>query len=542
MRKLLLILLVAAVLPVARGYGQASVYYNFRNPLHSLSAAILSTYVDTAAGVFYTAGPCWDSVNIISPGLAYPTFGVRVSKWRISDGQLLQGATVQQGTLDTTLGNNKNYALLSSGTLFRLPDGSFLTPIETIDTSNIHQTALLCMDSNGKKLWLREYEKPTCKVPREGFAPKAVRRTTTGEWIILAINTCNNHTSGRSYGDVVFMKLDSNFNLLWTKLFPAAPNYNFTPTCLLVEPDGYTAGIVLTKENTMNWSRPTEDYSQLLKVDTAGNMLWSWKSSYNEHEGINDLIRTPDGGYLYSGAGGSILIDSGTTTAQYESYNMVKKLDAARQLQWQYVDTTAYWSLNRILPLPGGDYLLTGQHGWRSNPNNASRCGALYRINSSGQLKWRRIYTPDTTLPMVIEPYDMALCGNGDLLVAGFSQDHSPNPTANIYQGWILKVDSNGCVGPLDPQCQASAGVAEVPLPRAEGPQVYPNPTTGVLKINIGNSAKIIIQDLTGRLVHSASLQAGTQELNLSALPAGMYLYQIQTQSDSAFSGKIVRQ
>lgn len=112
--------------------------------------------------------------------------------------------------------------------------------------------------------------------------------------------------------------------------------------------------------------------------------------------------------------------------------------------------------------------------------------------------------------------------------------------TQNAQQAWIVKVDSNGCIGPNDPQCSPTA-VEQIALP-VESIEIYPNPTTGVVKVSIGTAAQMSVTDLTGRVVIATSLQAGTQELSLNNLPNGLYLYCIQTSTGSLFTGKFVKQ
>lgn len=413
MRKLFLLVVLTFTLPVANGYGQGAAYYNFRNPLHSIAGYNACMYVDSTAGVFYTVGNCWDSVNIISPGLAYPAFGIRFSKWRISDGQFLGGGTSQQGLLDTTTGNTRTYAinLGASPGLHRLANGSFLTAITTVDTGEYHRMGLLCMDSMGNKLWMKEFQKPNCVVPRADFNPGAMRRTAQGEWIIVGINQCNNFTTGMSFGDVVLMKLDSNFNLLWMKLFPQPPEYNFAPGALIIEPDGYVIGQTLIKKNSNDLWNPSIDRAHIFRVDTAGNMQWTWASDINEHEGaIGGLIRTPDSGFVYVGAGAGKLFDGGTGSANYKFRNIAKKLDKNRQaVQWQFVDTNAYSIMRRILPMPNGDYLMVG--GTYNTPD-LSHHSVLYRIDSTGNLRLQRSYTWDTTAPYRdATVFDMAFWG-----------------------------------------------------------------------------------------------------------------------------------
>jgi len=68
----------------------------------------------------------------------------------------------------------------------------------------------------------------------------------------------------------------------------------------------------------------------------------------------------------------------------------------------------------------------------------------------------------------------------------------------------------------------------------------YPNPVTDIftvvsdLKIN-----SIIISDLTGKIINEVTPESNSYKFNLSDLSAGVYIFKINTSSDSV-SRKII--
>lgn len=70
---------------------------------------------------------------------------------------------------------------------------------------------------------------------------------------------------------------------------------------------------------------------------------------------------------------------------------------------------------------------------------------------------------------------------------------------------------------------------------------VFPNPTSNILNVELKNAvtAKASVLDLTGKVVVSASI-VGKKQLNLSALPAGIYVLRIQSEN-AVFNQKIVK-
>jgi len=71
---------------------------------------------------------------------------------------------------------------------------------------------------------------------------------------------------------------------------------------------------------------------------------------------------------------------------------------------------------------------------------------------------------------------------------------------------------------------------------------IYPNPTTGYLKIsNCKNYNKIIVLDILGRQVYSAELNKETLNVDLSALQNGEYFLTLINLADqSKYTSKII--
>lgn len=64
----------------------------------------------------------------------------------------------------------------------------------------------------------------------------------------------------------------------------------------------------------------------------------------------------------------------------------------------------------------------------------------------------------------------------------------------------------------------------------------YPQPSSGLLTINSARQASFVICDATGRVVNSGVLQEGDQQLDLTALDAGLYLIRVS----DGFTGRII--
>ena len=75
----------------------------------------------------------------------------------------------------------------------------------------------------------------------------------------------------------------------------------------------------------------------------------------------------------------------------------------------------------------------------------------------------------------------------------------------------------------------------------AQHVEVYPNPSTGVVNINLSQDANAIVTDVLGNRIFAGSLLAGVNEINLSNLSSGVYFISIQSEGIN-YSNKLVIQ
>jgi hypothetical protein len=75
---------------------------------------------------------------------------------------------------------------------------------------------------------------------------------------------------------------------------------------------------------------------------------------------------------------------------------------------------------------------------------------------------------------------------------------------------------------------------------QAEFDLIYPNPSTGMVTIkNAEANSTLQILDLSGKEVFNQSLYSGTQKVNLSALPSGLYIFKLLEHKGQIRTGRI---
>ncbi len=127
----------------------------------------------------------------------------------------------------------------------------------------------------------------------------------------------------------------------------------------------------------------------------------------------------------------------------------------------------------------------------------------------------------------------------------GFVVCGSSYEDSTKQNGWILRVDSLGC---LEPGCDGSSAAPEPP---GEGPGIAlsPNPTGGAFRIALTRPGEVLLGvrllDLQGRLISDLQYlrSAGWREceLDLSGQPSGAYLVQVRTSAGWALR-KVLKQ
>jgi hypothetical protein len=87
------------------------------------------------------------------------------------------------------------------------------------------------------------------------------------------------------------------------------------------------------------------------------------------------------------------------------------------------------------------------------------------------------------------------------------------------------------------------SGEKEIVVAGSETINIYPNPFKGKFKISGITKGKntISIHSVTGKCVYTAEIYNTEIEINLSQLPAGIYIYQMYSDTKMLKSGKLIK-
>lgn len=336
--------------------------------------------------------------------------------------------------------------------------------------------------------------------------------------------------------DIVMYILDTSFNMIDTALYG---NANLDKG----------KRIINNPDSTFTIACYNNSYPDLLKIDSAGNIIWS--RSYGL-SGLYSVKHSLDGGYFICGNAGGGFVDP----------MYVAKLDSMGFVIWY----KTFYNNNQFVftdiePTPDGGVVAlcdeaslykisaTGDSLWKKNvypaysritkttDGNLIMTGAgmgmaLVKADTSGNIIWGKqfSYYPFTQ-GIGYESNDVIQTSDGGYMLCGLIDSFG---VQNLY---VVKTDSLGLV---------TTGLFEVENKLLKS-YCYPNPmqlathiTFSDINLAILKNNTIRLFDSRGSLVREEKVFAWPFTLQRNNAPPGFYFYTISNQQVVISSGKLV--
>jgi hypothetical protein len=350
-------------------------------------------------------------------------------------------------------------------------------------------------------------------------------------------------------------KFDTALNLVWEKAYNEG-TYSRRPIYKLIADD---SGYVMTgvSDRDQYESKGLKSSTFVFRTDTAGVVQWRWNSP-TMMSAATHIVRTADGGYVFPTMGNVYDRDSAhpTWNAYWYAQELLVKLRSDGTLAWQKVYDPFYFPNLGQTPIrltATADSGFLSVRLWRDTPYVFGDSGfAKIKIfNKDGILTKDHKFPIPTDTPMkgTTALNDFIFTSDKSILVAGYYDSWlSPAPIAPTQRGWLLKLDSNACMGADDPQCDPLS----IPLLGGArgGFSVYPNPSTGLFVIARNEAiynrqfgtifAKVY--DITGRLLIQQELKQAETKIDLSQYTSAVFLCHIIQNGKTLYYGKLVKQ
>jgi len=510
------------------GRGQ---YFNLRSTFYSFQGQ--SRAICWTGNKYMILSQTIDSLNDNHNGTYYDVFDLNFST-RDVYGNLIHDTVYQRA-------DRGDYEI-NSNLLIQNSNNEFLVPGTGFDTDGILKLRIGSFDSLGKLNWIRLYNKPICQGINNDHWGVTDFKKVGKNWLVFSTIKCN-PTGNASYVLMMLTKLDSNFNIRWHKLYGDSIHNNYTGH-LIIDSNKYLLSGCKANDNYV--LKGYQYQTELISLDTDGNVLWKWFSSPSQLENVpRDIIKTKDGGYVYCGQGdGEDQLSQSHAFSTVYWYPTITKIDYLGNLLWHDklsytpVPESDYNEINSLKETGNGDILAAGQiiRGFDPGDTGVSY-GVLVRLKNDGSYKFKRKfrYNRDT---LIYHVYDFTQDLDGGYTLVGDTYNPYNGITSPGLQAWIIKVDSNGCSSTNDPQCWP-VGVT-TNFKSLSQYDIFPNPATTTLNLKYSHNENVTIfnvMDIYGReQIHEELLgEYGQKTFNIQNLSSGLYPYYI------SHSGRIIK-
>lgn len=347
--------------------------------------------------------------------------------------------------------------------------------------------------------------------------------------------------------DIFMLKLGPAGTALWLR--NAGGSFQQAPTALCAGPAGglTVCGYFLSSALTVNAgsgsTRLSSAYANnifVLHYDANGRLQWSETGGGSNANMPAGLAADAQGNVYFTGYFADSLALPPDTLADFGNQDLfIAKFDIGGNVAWAAHSSGAYAIPSAIATDSAGNSYVCGSFGGDTlflDSSTFTLPPAGYPVfiaayNADGSPRWAASAQGSAT----VQPVAAAACSKGLYLTGNFAggqvlfgHDTFSQPPSTMYLALL------GSVFPAGLR-QGSA----IPQP---GVSVYPNPSAGIFYFNTGSaSGGLQVLDVYGRTVYALGPEGPFFEADLSALPAGVYLYRL-SRKGSAATGKLVKQ
>lgn len=331
-------------------------------------------------------------------------------------------------------------------------------------------------------------------------------------------------------GDAWIVSVDDTGKIIWEKTYggsnvDVAIAATLTSNGINVAADTYSSDGDLLNANYHD----EFDY-WVLKLDTFGSIEWSRCFGGSVNDYVQSISKLIDGGYVVGGY--TYSIDGDVAGKHGLRDYWVIKINSAGNLEWQKcLGGTKEDLCHSVIGLDDNGIIAAGTSlstdGDVSFIHDANGDAWIVKLDSSGNLVWEYSYggTKGDFADELIQIED------GSYVFCGGSFSSDDDLSGNINHGgsdyWIAKVSPSTAIASLiaNNSCE-----------------VFPNPVSSILTIqsSIPKQKSLIIQNPFGQIVFSKNFPAMDEVIDVSGLPAGIYLLVVET-LEGVFTKKVVK-
>ncbi len=464
----------------------------------------------------------------------YPPIGVGIGLIKLNNSFQM---------LDSSLYSNSSYySVINSGKGFELNiiDTTLMVVGAIQFPNNQKQNGYIVkFNKDLDTIWTKQILHPdtayadTAQTPWVGF--RDVKITPEGNYLI--VGNYNHHCQGGMDNSFI-MKMDTAGNILWQKFLDPAIYQTYI---INIEIDPIDSGFYFISDKFGFY---------LYKYDKNGNFLWSKKFHSDVKIPYVSKIKVIDNNIII----GTnyyippVIMNEGPIPRLY-----ITSIDRTTQnINWtKKFNSISIWSLylrQEVIDIeetPTGN-LVIGSVGMTYKDSNftGSHRAFLLMLNSNGDSLWSHYYTyqNDSIGLEDMQFNDMVVCDDGGILFGGSYYSYPLDP--QFIRAWLVKTDSMGNAPGM-----FTVGIEENELViKNVELKIFPNPTSENINLSMQESPKEELQlelyNIIGQLVLEQQLPAFEKEhtINIQHLQSGVYLVKLISENQVVYSGKIVKE
>ncbi|MCB9328001.1 MAG: T9SS type A sorting domain-containing protein [Lewinellaceae bacterium] len=273
-------------------------------------------------------------------------------------------------------------------------------------------------------------------------------------------------------------------------------------------------------------------YAQLTKIDTSGNILWTYKG---DEAFDNGAVPT----WIAELSNGDIVITYYIHGVQTPDIKLIWINKDGHYYKEKLIDVTAKdeFYFNQ-LEAGHGDYFFA--YGFYRFFDDKKTFGILTKYDNDGSVIWKHLYQhPDYTAPNDYNSIkDIEELENGDIVVLGDLRH-----PGNKNEIWLYKINADGCYGTDDcPEEIILSAADEENID--EEIRIYPNPAQDIMYIATHDNVKLLnvtLIAIDGKVISEAKNIGNTKHsMDVSAIDSGIYFINVSTEDGKVFTRKVI--
>jgi hypothetical protein len=333
---------------------------------------------------------------------------------------------------------------------------------------------------------------------------------------IIAVGTINPYYSTTSQF-AVLMKLNTDGTILWEKKYQGDMLYTYGFSVICTNDGGYLIG-------GYEYYGPGDPI--IIKVDSLGDKQWIKKLGGYYDEDQSAMVTNSLDGYIVAGA---VYSDQWCGSSAEQGRIHICKFTNNGDTLWdkKYGQGTCGNFMYNIRTCSDGTMVAVGTRQYVNE--TIKEKGWMLKINNDGDSLWYREYELLQGSESINYLYDAIQTKDKGILACGYVYPLPPD--TGSQDGWVLKVDSLGCISPDN----CWVGNNEITIKKCNPDQpfiIFPNPASGKFSVEfleMQGEENIAVYNILGVMQYQSHLFPDQKriEINSENWSPGIYIVRV---------------